>query len=393
MGKTSRSFFGDYDIGEIKESISGLSKEVENISRHLERNETEKILALAELADVVEEGEIPYGKDIEELKIKLSGLENKIKETRDIISNIRSEDSALRENYLHLQKELELSRREYLDFLESGRQFDLEDEKIKLKLSDIKSEMWGSGKDYDEFIKTHFTETGPIVKEADYQNSIAALNSAELQNNIIKLRREITDIGSIDEEIMLEYEETNTRHEFLIGEVKDLSGATDSLKNLIGDLNMRINNDFKTGINRINEEFNRYFRLMFSGGAAKLTIDNSDNQEIGVNINITIPQKRIKDLNLLSGGERSLVSIALLFAIVSASKPPFLILDEVDAALDEANAARFATVLKDLAEKTQFILITHNRSTMEAAKILYGVTMDGDGVSKLFSLKLEEAVS
>ena len=114
--------------------------------------------------------------------------------------------------------------------------------------------------------------------------------------------------------------------------------------------------------------------------------------EAGVSVNVNVPQKRVKDLNLLSGGERSLVSIALLFAIVSASRPPFLILDEIDAALDENNAVRFAKVLKDLAEKTQFILITHNRATMEIANVLYGVTMGDDGVSKLFSLKLEDTV-
>ena len=101
-----------------------------------------------------------------------------------------------------------------------------------------------------------------------------------------------------------------------------------------------------------------------------------------------MPQKRVKDLNLLSGGERSLISIALLFAIVAASRPPFLVLDEIDAALDEINAVRFAKVLKDLAQKTQFVLISHNRATMEAAEVLYGVTMGDDGVSKLFSLKL-----
>ena len=112
--------------------------------------------------------------------------------------------------------------------------------------------------------------------------------------------------------------------------------------------------------------------------------------ETGVLINVNVPQKRVKDLDLLSGGERSLVAISLLFAIVSASQPPFLVLDEVDAALDETNALCFAKVLKNLAKDTQFVLITHNRSTMEAAEVLYGITMGDDGVSKLFSLKLTD---
>lgn len=372
-------------VEEIRKIIKILADEIQTIGNYLQRNETDKILTLANLSDVEQNYKNPYEKDKEVLQVKLEQLENQIKESQISISKHRSEENNWRTDYLANQKELELARREYVLAGESIGRFDLEDEKIKLIEADIKSEMWGSGKVYDEFVVTLTNEK--------FDNYLESAIFNELQDSIIKLRREIADIGSIDEEIIKEYEETNERHEFLTGEVKDLGGAIESLKNLIGDLNSRINNDFKNGITRINEEFNRYFRLMFSGGAAKLTVDNLSNQEVGVNININIPQKRIKDLNLLSGGERSLVSIALLFAIVSASKPPFLILDEVDAALDESNAARFAKVLKDLAEKTQFVLITHNRSTMEAAKILYGVTMDGDGVSKLFSLKLEEIAS
>ncbi|MBU2081882.1 glycosyltransferase, partial [Patescibacteria group bacterium] len=193
-------------------------------------------------------------------------------------------------------------------------------------------------------------------------------------------------IGGFDEEIMREYEETSKRHKFLTAEFLDLTNAVGSLKNLIEDLTGRINNEFNTGLVKINDEFARYFKLMFGGGSAKL------ENESGVTINVNMPHKRIRDLAALSGGERALVSIALLFAIVSVSRPPFLILDEIDAALDEVNAAQFAKVLKDFAEKTQFILITHNRATMEIANVLYGVTMGDDGVSKLFSLKLEDAV-
>jgi len=277
-----------------------------------------------------------------------------------------------------------MARREYISVQEVMQKFDLEEEKIKLREADIKSEMWSSGKNYEEFYKTS------IMLETELPTLPTFLTG--LENKIIKLRREIADIGSIDEETRREYEETNKRHEFLTTESTDLNHAVDSLKNLIRDLADRINNDFKTGLIKINEEFNHYFRLMFGGGSSRLTLNVSENEPSGVSINVNVPQKRVKDLNLLSGGERSLVSIALLFAIVSASRPPFLILDEIDAALDENNAVRFAKVLKDLAEKTQFILITHNRATMEIANVLYGVTMGDDGVSKLFSLKLEDAV-
>ncbi|OGD25207.1 hypothetical protein A2819_02440 [Candidatus Azambacteria bacterium RIFCSPHIGHO2_01_FULL_40_24] len=380
--KRLNAVLGLNTINDIKKTIGAVAGEIQNIGDYLIKNETDKILNSVSLTDLEEADKNPYEKDMGELKIKLEQLENRTKQVQVAIANIRSEENNWRTGYLASQKELESARREYFLAEDLVRGFDLEDEKIKLKEADIKSEMWGSGKNYEEFSAT-FTSVESVALGVEFLS--------ELQNKIIKLRREISDIGSIDEEVMRDYEETGKRHEFLNAEVGDLNRATQSLKNLIDDLTIRIDNDFKEGLMRINEEFHNYFRLMFGGGAAKLTVLDFGNSETGVDINISVPQKRVKDLNLLSGGERSLVSIALLFAIVSASRPPFLILDEIDAALDEINAARFAKVLKDLAKDTQFVLITHNRATMEAARVLYGITMDGDGVSKLFSLKLENA--
>ena len=373
------------DVNAIKKAVKDLAGEIETISNYFERNEISKILSLVDLADLEEESGSPYEKDKEDLKIKLAKLENQIKQAKETVLKIRLEETKWRDKYLDFQKELEKARREYISAQEVTQKFDLEEEKIKLREADIKSEMWSSGKNYEEFYKTS------IMLETELPTLPTFLTG--LENKIIKLRREIADIGSIDEETRREYEETNKRHEFLTTESTDLNHAVDSLKNLIRDLADRINNDFKTGLIKINEEFNHYFRLMFGGGSASLKtgLPAEALAEAGVSINVSVPKKRVKDLSLLSGGERSLVSIALLFAIVSASRPPFLILDEIDAALDEDNAVRFAKVLKDLAEKTQFILITHNRATMEIANVLYGVTMGDDGVSKLFSLKLEDA--
>ena len=372
------------DVNEVKETVANLAGEIKAIGDFFEKNEISKILALADLTDFEEEGGSYYEKEKKNLNAELVSVENRAKQIKETILKIRAEENQWRVKYLDFQRELELTRRNYISAQEAAQEFTLEEEKIKLKEADIKSELWNSGKDYDEFCKTFLT-----FAVADFGND-KILDIAESENKILKLRREIAEIGSIDEETMREYEETDKRHEFLITESEDLNRAAGSLANLIKDLADRINSDFKTGLAEINEEFNRYFRLMFGGGSARLAL--TDNESSGVSINVNVPKKRVKDLNLLSGGERSLVSIALLFAIVSASRPPFLILDEIDAALDEDNAARFAKVLKDLAEKTQFILITHNRATMEIANVLYGVTMGDDGVSKLFSLKLEDAV-
>jgi len=372
------------DMIAVKESVKNLAGEIGTVSDCLEKNDISKIFLLADLADVEEKGESPHEKDKENFKLKLIKIDERIKQNREMLSKIRSEEAEWRSKYSVFQKDLEIARREYMLAQEAAQKFNLEEEKIKLKESDLKSELWGSGKNYEEFCRmlpnfavARFSNDGILD---DVENIIG------LENKIIKLRREIAEIGGFDEEIMREYEETNKRHEFLTAEFSDLTNAVGSLKNLIENLTGRINNDFKTGLAKINDEFARYFKLMFGGGSAKLENDS------GVAININVPRKRVRDLAALSGGERALVSIALLFAIVSVSHPPFLILDEIDAALDESNAAQFAKVLKDFAEKTQFILITHNRSTMEIANILYGVTMGDDGVSKLFSLKLEDAV-
>ena len=181
--------------------------------------------------------------------------------------------------------------------------------------------------------------------------------------------------------------------------------TTKSLKEIFEELEMRVERDFDAGLAKINKLFGEFFREIFGGGKAEIKMskpqkiekdeDESWREEIeeepGLDINVDIPRKRIKSLNMLSGGERALTSIALLFAMSTANPPPFLVLDETDAALDEANSAKYAAMLRELGKKTQLIVITHNRETMKAADVLYGVTMGGDGISKLLSIKFEEA--
>ena len=172
------------------------------------------------------------------------------------------------------------------------------------------------------------------------------------------------------------------------------------------ELEDRLKHDFKSGVSKINEEFQKFFHTMFGGGKASLKViekthrkesDESEESgeveevEEGIDISVDLPRKRIKSLEMLSGGERALTSIALLFAVSAVHPPPFLVLDETDAALDEANSQRYAKMLEDLSKTTQLIVITHNRTTMKYAGILYGVTMGSDGVSKLLSIKFEEA--
>ena len=176
-------------------------------------------------------------------------------------------------------------------------------------------------------------------------------------------------------------------------EYNDLFSTKTSLVGLTQELTARLQHDFAEGLNHINSAFASFFAEMFQGGGAKLVCDEGgayppDKQ--GVEIEVNLPRKRIKSLEILSGGERALTAIALLFAISQVHPPPFLVLDETDAALDEANSRRYGAMLEELSKRTQLVVVTHNRETMKRAGVLYGVTMGADGVSRLLSVKLDD---
>jgi chromosome segregation protein len=222
----------------------------------------------------------------------------------------------------------------------------------------------------------------------------------------LKIRLEEAGLGN-SQEVLKEYHETTERDQFLARELDDLERSAQSLRQLIEELTRTLEERFVGGVDQINKEFDNFFKHMFGGGSASLQIiseqrprravedPESEDLEIeqGVDITVTIPHKRVKGLHMLSGGERALTSIALIFAMSQVNPPPFLILDETDAALDEANSRRYGDMIDMLAKKSQLILITHNRETMSRAGVLYGVTMGSDGVSKLLSVKFDEAVA
>lgn len=225
----------------------------------------------------------------------------------------------------------------------------------------------------------------------------------------LKIRLEELGIGATDD-VVKEYKDAVERDEFLAREITDLESSVTKLQSLITELNEQLNERFVAGIEKIATEFNRFFVLMFGGGKAelkrikpKVKVVNAESGDIssedeegsqeGVELDVALPNKRVKGLEMLSGGERALTSIALIFAMSQVNPPLFIILDETDAALDEANSRRYGDMIQALSEKSQLILITHNRETMSRAGILYGVTMGSDGVSKLLSVKFEDALA
>ncbi len=204
------------------------------------------------------------------------------------------------------------------------------------------------------------------------------------------LRRGIRELGEVNLGAIAEYERISTRYEFLSEQKKDLQSSIDDLLKIIDEMDSTMAENFLTTFNAVNKEFKDVFSRLFKGGHGELVLtDESNILETGIDIIAEPPGKKLKNITLLSGGEKTLTAIALLFAILNVKVVPFCILDEVEAALDEANVDTFGTYLKEYEHKTQFIVITHKKKTMEYANTLYGITMQESGVSKLVSVKLE----
>ena len=214
---------------------------------------------------------------------------------------------------------------------------------------------------------------------------------AALRAQVAEVRGKMRALGSVNVGAVEEYQEVRGRYESLKAQVEDVEESRDRLVRMIGELNGQMRDIFRRNFAAINGHFGRVFAELFGGGEASLALeDENDVLNSGIEIRVSPPGKVIKNLEALSGGERALVAISIYFAILAVNPSPFCILDEIEAALDDANVVRFAQYLRRISDKTQFIVITHRRGTMEAADILYGVTMQEDGISKLLRLDLEQ---
>lgn len=397
------------DIFEIKKALrsvgsiirdfmsAAFSKEKNNeIDRtELERMKKEKLELDGKLNDITQ-NESLYNEKYQALKKEIEAGEDDGRKAEREVFSIMSRQSELR---------AALSKIESMKNEITHRKQDFE-----MELQEIATLVGRAGLDYSQF--DIGLNTQDIAKEERYMQE-------DRRRKIEKIKIRLEEFGGgSGEETIKEYRETTERDEFLGREIADLEKSAESLKNLIKDLEERLSAQFKEGIEKINKEFQNLFSLMFGGGEAGLSVikekkkkksdtdilsdassefenpqdDPEEYSEEGIDISVSLPHKRIKGLVMLSGGERALTSIALLFAMSQVNPPPFLVLDETDAALDEANSKRYGDMIENLSKYSQLILITHNRETMSRAGILYGMTMGSDGVSKLLSVKFEEAV-
>lgn len=342
----------------------------------------------------------------ESLTRELKKLNDDLQSLEKELSGLRTQEKTLEESqegFYKIFKEavaaVQTAKNRIGEWENHNREHTLEKERLDLRRDEVMRQIEQAGRQAAEF---------------EHPKGALSTDLADAERRLFRLRGELASIGEVDQALMKEAQDTETRHAFLVKESEDLEKAVTDLSTLMQDLSEKIKTEFDKSLHKINEEFEKFFGLMFGGGSAKLKVqkpkvlgavaedDDSEEPVIADAVDLTMPQtpggveielklarKRITSLDALSGGERSLVGIAALFAMVAVSPPPFLVLDEIDAPLDERNARRFSEMLKEFSKHTQFIVVTHNRATMESADILYGVTLGEDGASKVVSLKLE----
>ena len=266
----------------------------------------------------------------------------------------------------------------------SGKQAGVSQELARLEERKISIQ-----KDYDDIISKMWEEYQLTRSEAmglaiEIDNLIAA------QRDLNEIKSKIKNLGSVNVGAIEEYKEVKERYDFMKAQVTDVEKSRAELNRMIAELCSEMQEMFTASFKEINRNFGAIFRELFGGGSARLYLsDENDVLNSGIEIQVSPPGKVIKNLSALSGGEQALVAISIYFAILAVNPSPFCILDEIEAALDDVNVTRYAQYLRRMTERTQFIVITHRRGTMEAADVLYGVTMQEDGVSKILRLDLE----
>lgn len=385
------------NISQTEDNINTIDNDLKNIENkiyivHREKTADEQII----------EGQknliINYQNQLNEIHSNINGTNNIINKTLtneeqkllDDYYKALSEKETLEKSIENFQKEKNninstLNDMEFLKKKENSelynKQTELKNLEIEVNRMDVK---------LDNLLNT-LSDTYNLTYEKAHQLYKLEIDKKDAQNEVNSLKRKIRDLGVINLGAKEEYDRISTRYEFLIKQKEDLIKAENTLLEIIKEMDVIMKKDFLTSFEAINKEFTKTFKELFKGGTAQLKLTDANNLlETGVEIIASPPGKKLTSISLLSGGEKTFTAISLLFAIIQAKTTPFCILDEVEAALDDVNVDSFGKYIEQLKNKTQFILITHKKKTMEYADVLYGITMQESGVSKLVSVKLED---
>ncbi len=367
------------EIASISSEILGLESEIERIKFTISNSKTMR----EELNKTIAQN----NEQLNNLKSSFNNVNTssnvnvdikKLNDTKEEVNNLTAEKSNLQTTLRSLEEERMALGTEVGKLQDKKHQQEINLSKIDTDIETLQERVW------TEYELTYNTAQDYKVPEFDVKQGLVDIN---------KLRREINGLGNVNVNAIEDSKLLEERHGNLYVQAQDLIKAEDDLKQIIKDLSDEMTARFDEAFNQINSNFGIVFKELFGGGSAKLQLVQTDDMlEAGVDIVAEPPGKKLSNITLLSGGEKSLTAIAILFAILRLRPMPFCLLDEIEAALDEANVARFAAYLKRYSEETQFIVITHKKPTMEHADALFGVTMEEKGVSKVVSVKLTDAI-
>ena len=387
----------------IENSIKNIEEKINELDREFKIEEDKEYLINKDRIKL-EELINAYKFSLDDLNKKLIEIEDSIERDNNTLNNtIDKEEEEILNNLFNANKNLkELETNvELLNNKKTILSNELEEYEHSLKrdtsnyneknnlLHELEIEVNRADVKLDNLLNI-LNETYSITYEKAISLYKLDIDPKDARLKVNNLKREIRDLGSVNENAPEEYDKISERYEFLIHQQEDLNNSEKTLLEILDEMDAIMKQEFMKTFKVINENFKETFRELFKGGNAELKLTDETNVlETGIEIEACPPGKTLKNINLLSGGEKTLTAISLLFAILKSKHVPFCILDEVEAALDEVNVATFGEYLRKLKDMTQFIVITHKKKTMEYADILYGITMQESGVSKLVSVKLE----
>ncbi|MFQ3549962.1 MAG: chromosome segregation protein SMC, partial [Armatimonadota bacterium] len=323
-----------------------------------------------------------FADEIEKLELELLSITQEMNTQKALfnasdvsLKDISEKRATHSEKFMHLQKQLRDSQNDLIRISQEMHDIDVKEARLDMQLSQLTERL------YNEYE----ISLNEALEFPD--NELVVERGASVE--VARLRKEIRDMGAVNTGAIGEYERIKDRWDFLTEQKIDLEKAKIQVNEAITEIDSGTKEIFMDTFNKVSENFDKMFNILFGGGKTQLKLTMPDNLlETGIDIIAQMPGKKFQDMSLLSGGERALTACALIFALLLAKPSPFVVMDEVDAPLDESNVERFADVLNEFSKNSQFIVITHNRATMEASDMLYGVTMQEPGVSKLISVKL-----
>ncbi|WP_293971692.1 chromosome segregation protein SMC [uncultured Ruminococcus sp.] len=363
------------EIVTAQKDIDALNSEIvfaQNTGSEHEEKKAELLKQIESINNSVDETQTR----IESLNDEIIAIENEQKALYNRIEEINTQKDALEKRSAEIRS---FERDKNAERETSGRELArLEERKINLQ------------KQYDDIISKLWEEYELTKREAE-ENAVEIEDSAKANKRLSELKQKIKGLGNVNVSAIEEYKEVSERYDFMSKQVNDVEKSKKEIERLINDLTKQMKEVFVESFDRINKNFTYTFKELFGGGTASLSLSDPENiLTSGIDILVHPPGKIVVHLDALSGGEKALVAIALYFAIMKVRPAPFCVMDEIEAALDDVNVYRFASYLRRLTDNTQFILITHRRGTMEEADVLYGVTMQDEGISKLLELRSTE---